>query len=70
MSKKQKDAPDAEFTAQPDPQMGSDVTAIDSPPTYVVDMIRPEDRSAEPIIAQVASADVDHWKSHGWIVKE
>jgi hypothetical protein len=35
-----------------------------------VPMVRLEDRSAEPVIAQVAPADVDHWKSHGWSVKE
>jgi hypothetical protein len=35
-----------------------------------IPMIRPEDRVAEPVIAQVAPTDVDHWKSHGWAVKE
>jgi hypothetical protein len=35
-----------------------------------IPMIRPEDRAEDPVIAQVAPADVDHWKSHGWAVKE
>jgi len=45
------------------------VHAID-PPDGRVAMVRPEDRAAEPVVAQVPADKVDEWKREGWIIKE
>lgn len=36
----------------------------------MIPMIRPEDRSADPVIAQVNPEDVEAWKKHGWVIRE
>lgn len=52
-------------------QIEQDEAAQEAPAVIdAVSMIRPEDRSAEPVIAQVRPDEVEHWKSHGWIIKE
>lgn len=49
------------------------IAASDAPPekaAKTVPMIRPEDRSADPVIAQVKPDELENWKKHGWTVKE
>lgn len=45
------------------------VHAID-PPAGRVAMVRPEDRAAEPVVAQVPADKVPEWEAAGWKRKD
>jgi hypothetical protein len=45
------------------------VATVEATAIAIIQMIRPEDRSPEPVIADVPEPEIAYWKSEGWTVK-